>query len=112
MEDGKMKKKVMLVALLVILGLSTLAVGTGEAAYANYTCVVNSVSSNYWGYYLVTLTEVNNAFVNQQFFIVDDGSGMVKAQYATALTAFANSTNVIIGGDATDGVIYQLGAVK
>ena len=107
-----MKKKVMLVALLCILGLSTLAVGTGEAAYATYNCVVNSVTSNYWGYYLVTLTEVNNAFVNQQFFIVDDGSGMVKAQYATALTAFANSTNVIIGGDATDGVIYQLGAVK
>jgi hypothetical protein len=112
MEGRKMQKRVIVVALLCVMGLATLAVGTASAAYGTFECVINKVTANYWGFYLVTLTEINNTFQNQQFLIVDDGSGMVKAQYASALTAFANSTNVVIGGDPVDGVIYELGAKK
>lgn len=113
-----MKRKVLVAALLCVMGLTTLFVGTACAAYGTFTCTVSNVTANYWGYYLVTLTDNNGAFTNNTMVIVSPGTTeMQKAQYATALTAFANSTNVVIGGDPdyfgpNAGGIFQLGAAK
>lgn len=113
-----MKKKALVMALLCVMGLTTLAVGTAGAAYGTFTCTVNKVTANYWGYYLVTLTDNAGSFSNNTMVIVTPGSTeMVKAQFAAALTAFANSTNVVIGGDPNyfgtgAGGIFELSAAK
>ena len=91
MEDGEMKKKVLALVMLtfmVLVGLS----GVAQAGWV--TCTVSQVGStgsNYW----VTVTEAvtNPTFTNATFFI-DEGSQRGKEMFATALTAFANSTNV------------------
>ncbi|MBU4234206.1 MAG: hypothetical protein KKD99_06345 [Proteobacteria bacterium] len=114
-EDGKMKKKVMLVALLCVLGMATLSIGNANAAIGTYTCSVVAAGANYWGYYAVTLTDNNGAFTNLVCFIPVDpvnAPGMEKAQYAAALTAFANSTNVVAFMDTSSTAIFQLYASK
>jgi hypothetical protein len=113
-EDSKMKRKVMLVALLCVLGMATLSIGTANAAVGTYTCTVNATGANYWGYYAVTLTDVGGTFTNLVCFIPVDPAlpGMDKAQYAAALTAFANSTNVVAYLDTTSTAIFQLYASK
>ena len=61
-EDGKMKKKVMLVALLCVLGMATLSIGNANAVVGYYTCTVTQTGANYWGWYAVTLTDNGGTF--------------------------------------------------
>ncbi|MDO9573544.1 MAG: hypothetical protein Q7I94_01020 [Candidatus Contubernalis sp.] len=111
-----MKKKVMLVALLCVLGIASMSIGNANAAPAFYSCTVTQTGANYWGYYIVYLTDVGagKAFTDQAFFIPDDPAnpGMNKAQFATALTAFANSTNVNVYADPVTTVLFQTYAAK
>jgi len=58
------------------------------------------------------MTDNAGTFTNQQFFIPDDGTGMNKAIYAAALTAFANSTNVAVYADPVSTAVFQLYAAK
>ena len=107
-----MKKKVLLIALLCVMGMATLSVGNADAAAGFYTCTITQTGANYWGYYIVYLTDNGGAFTNQAFFIPDSGTGMNKAIYAAALTAFANSTNVNVYADPATTVLFQLYAAK
>jgi hypothetical protein len=111
---AKVKKKVMLVALLCVLGMATLSIGNANAAIGTFTCTVNATGANYWGYYAVTLTDNAGSFSNLVCFIPEDPAipGMSKAMYAAALTAFANSSNVVAFLDTTSTAIFQLYAAK
>lgn len=111
-EDGKMKKKVMLVALLCVLGMTTLSIGNANAAQGFYTCTVNATGAMWWGFQTVTLTDNGAAFGPQEYFILEDGTGMSKSMYAAALTAFANSTSVKAYLDTTASTVYLLYATK
>jgi len=109
-----MKRKLMLVALLCVLGVATMSIGNANAAPAFYTCTVTQTGANIWGYYIVYLSDNAGTFTNQAFFIPDDPAfpGMNKAQYAAALTAFANSTNVSVYADPATTVLFQTYAAK
>ena len=113
-EDGKMKKKMLLIALLVVMGMATLSIGNANAAAGAFTCTVTQTGANYWGYYIVYMTDNAGSFTNKAFFIPDNPSapGMNKAIYAAALTAFANSTNVTVWADPDSTVLFQLYAAK
>jgi hypothetical protein len=52
------------------------------------------------------------AFTNANFFIVDSGSGMNKAIYAAALTAWANSSRVFVYVDPATFACYTVEAVN
>jgi hypothetical protein len=110
-----MKKKMMLVALLCVLGVATLSIGNANAAASTYTCSVVQTGANYWGWYSATLTDNGGTFNNLVcWFPVDpvNAPGMEKAAYAAALTAFANSTNVVVLLDTTSNAIFQIYASK
>ena len=109
-----MKKKVLLIALLCAMGMATLSVGNADAAAGFYTCTITQTGANYWGYYIVYMTDnaATPAFTNQAFFIPDNGTGINKSIYAAALTAFANSTNVNVYADPVTTVLFQLYAAK
>jgi hypothetical protein len=99
MEDGEMKKSVMAVVMLTVLGLMVgLSGGVAQAAWA--TCTISNVGStgsNYW----VTATDTTTptALFTNVTFILDESNGRGKEMFATALTAFANSTNIQIWVD-------------
>jgi hypothetical protein len=101
MEGGEMKKKVMLVVLLSFMGLAALSIGNAEAAGPWYTCTISQAGSN-WAGYVVTLTDTATTptFSNVQF-VIDTNGGKQKEIYAAALTALANSTNVVAYMSAT-----------
>jgi hypothetical protein len=109
-----MKRKALVVALALAMGLVVFSVGNAMAAPATYTCTISQAGGNYWGYYVITLTDTASpaAFTNQQFFIPDDGSGMNKVMYAAALTALANSTNVQIYADPVTTACFLVYATK
>jgi hypothetical protein len=94
-------KKVLVVALLVI-GLGVFSIGGAMAAATPpwYDCAVVAVGSNASGVYNVTLT--NAAFptgsqgANTTVFLLDNSAGGANSMLATALTAFANSTMVLV----------------
>jgi len=106
-----LKKKV-LVALLCAMVLAVFSVGNAMAALATYTCSISQAGANYWGYYVVQLSDTAGAFTNSQFIIVDSGNGMNKVMYAAALTALANSTNVEVQADTVSGACASVIAVK
>jgi hypothetical protein len=95
MEGGKMKKKVMLVALLCVIGLAALSIGNAEAAGPWYTCKISQAGSNWIGY-VVTLTDTASpATFTDVSFVIDTGYGKGKEIYAAALTALATYSNVV-----------------
>ena len=92
-----MKKKTILVALLCVMGLAALSIGNAEAAPPWYNCTISQAGANWTANYVVTLSDTATppAFTNRQF-IIDIAAGKQKEMYAAALTAFANSTYVLV----------------
>ena len=89
-----MKKRMMVVVMLTVMVMVALSAGFAQAAFK--TCTVSQVGCNgdmYW----LTATETSNAFTNMTFVIDDRTRG--KEMFATALTAFANSTNLLLWVD-------------
>jgi hypothetical protein len=95
MEGGEMRKKLMLVALLCVMGLTALSIGNAEAAGPWYTCTISQAGSNWVGY-VVTLsdTAATPAFTNVAY-VIDTVAGKQKEIYAAALSAWANSSYVV-----------------
>jgi hypothetical protein len=88
-----MKKLGVMVALCLVIGAFTV---NSAGAYAWYTCTVDQAGSMQWGAYVVlTDTAVTPAFPAKTTFIIDtsDAANM-RSMLASALTAFANSTNL------------------
>jgi hypothetical protein len=72
-----------------------MAVGTAQATW--YTCTIQSAGFLSGGYYVIYLTDVNNAAsTSTPYLIFNANQTYVNAMYAAALTAYANSTNVIV----------------
>ena len=94
MEDGEMRKKAMLVALLCVMGLAVLSVANAEAGW--YTCTISQVGMGTGGIYTVVLTDTAGtpAFTDRTFTIYT-GLSKEKEMYAAALTAWANSNYVV-----------------
>lgn len=112
-----MKRKALMVALICIMGLATLSIGSAGAAEAFYTCTVSDCGSNFWGFYTFTAVDTNTStgFGTARFFIVDNGSttnNTVKAEYAAALTAWSNSGKVIIFADPVSTACFEVRAAN
>jgi hypothetical protein len=110
-----MKRKALLVALFVIMGL-TLA---GVAQATIYTCTISEAGIIGGQYYVVNLTDTTGVgWTGALPFIIPTTSQTVaNGMYAAALTALANSTNVIIdafnpGTMPPYSVISSLSAAK
>jgi hypothetical protein len=97
MEDGDMKKKALVVVLLCVMGLAALSINNAEAG-GWYTCTVSQAGATTWGY-LVTLSDTvappNNAFPANTPFLITTVAN-TKEMYAAALSAWANSTYVVV----------------
>jgi hypothetical protein len=94
MEDGEMKKSMLAVVMVTVMALVGLSGGVAQAAWQ--TCTVSQVGStgsNYW--ITASCTTSTPPFTNVTF-IIDESNGRAKEMFATALTAFANSTNIQI----------------
>jgi hypothetical protein len=89
-----MKRKALLVALFVILGLML----AGVANATVYTCTVSQVGILGGTYYVIYLTDnAGTGWTGAKPFLIPTTSQTItNGMYATALTALANSTNVII----------------
>lgn len=94
-------KKALVVALLVM-GLGVLCISGAQAANLPpwYDCQVTATGCNAAGVMTVTLT--NPAFptgsqgANTTVFLIDNSGGHAKEMFAAALTAFANSSTVLV----------------
>jgi hypothetical protein len=107
-----MKTKVLMVALVCVMGLTMLSVGNANAG-AWYNCTINAAGSVTVppGSYFVRITEINGAFTDA-FMWLD--TTMAKEMLASALTAFANSTNVWVYLESTAAysTAFGLAALK
>jgi hypothetical protein len=91
-----MKRKGLVVVLLCVLGLATISIGNVEAAPPWYTVTVTQVGASWTDSIInVTDTAATPAFTNTSF-ILDNSTGRANQMLATALTAFANSTYLVI----------------
>ena len=94
-----MKMRVMAVVMLTVMALVGLSGGVAQAAWA--TCTISNVGStgtNYW--ITVTDTTTPTPLFTNVTFIIDESNGRGKEMFATALTAFANSTNIQLWVDS------------
>jgi hypothetical protein len=107
-----MKRKALVVALLCVMGLAVLSLGTAMAAEGTFTVTIQDAGSNFWGYYTFTAVDTNAAgFGTVRFFIVADATtAMQKASYAAALTAFANGGKAIIYADPATTACWEVRA--
>ena len=85
-----MKRKALFVVLACVMALATVSVGSAVAGF--YTCTVNSTGCA-GTFFTLNLTDVNGAFPATDF-VIDAAIPGANAMLATALTAFANSTNL------------------
>jgi hypothetical protein len=99
-------KKLLVVAVLMIgFGLGFINSSMAAATPPWYECAVVAVGANGGGIYNVTLT--NPAFptgsqgANTTVFLLDNNGGNANSMLATALTAFANSTMVLVNTTGT-----------
>lgn len=109
-----MKTKVLVVALACVMGLTMLTVGSANAGNW-FVCTISAAGSVTVPsiYYFVKVTEVNGAFTDA-FMWLDSAGGAQKEMLASALTAYANSTNVwvYLENTAAYSTIYGLAALK
>lgn len=108
-----MKRKAMLVALLCVMGLAVLSIGTAMSAQNYYTVTISDTGANYWGYYTFTAvdTAATNNFGTVRFFIVPDAAGtMQKAAYAAALSAYSMGGKAVIFGDPATTACWEVRA--
>lgn len=111
-----MKRKALIVALFCIMGLMI----AGAAQATNYTCTISQAGIIGSQYYVVYLTDTSGspAWTGAFPFLIPTGSqAIANGMYATALTAIANSTNVIAdiynpGTMPQYQVIYSISATK
>jgi hypothetical protein len=94
MEGGEMKKKTLMAVLVCVMALAALFTSNAQAG-TWYTCNISQCVS-YDNFYVVVLSDASAgaAFANIPFTLYPS-SATVKAMYATGLTAFANSTQVL-----------------
>jgi hypothetical protein len=106
-----MKKKVLVTVLACIMLLA--ALGVGNAAPGYYTCTLSRAGAATYGYW-IEASEINGAFSNMFFLIDQSVPNIGPAMYATALTAYANSSNIVIYvADTTPGsLVFVLAGVK
>jgi hypothetical protein len=105
-----MKRRAMILTLLCAIGLVILSAGIAAAAMGAYTVTISQCGANYQGYYTFYATDVNGGFPLTGFFIADNGSGLVKAEYAAALTAWSNGGKAIIQADPVTTVCLSVAA--
>jgi len=111
-----MKRKAMMVALFCIMGLLL----AGAAQATEYTCTVSKVGIVGSQYYVVYLTDTaaTPAWTGSFPFLIPTASqSIANGMYATALTAIANSQNVLAdifnpGTMPQFQTIYSLSTVK
>jgi hypothetical protein len=111
-EDGEMKKKALVMALLCVMGLTAISIGTAEAG-AWYTCTISQVGATNWGNWVIlTDTATTPAFTNVMFLI--DASTVPKEMFATSLSAWANSNDVLVyvSGITTYSTVFGIFAIK
>jgi hypothetical protein len=111
-----MKRKALMVALFCIMGL--MLVGAAQAT--QYTCTISQAGILGGQYYTIYLTDTSATPAwpgVYPFLIPTTSQSIANGMYATALTALANSTNVIVdvynpGTLPQYTVVYSLGAAK
>ena len=93
-----MKKKALALMLLAVMGLVGLSGGVAQAGWETASILqVGSTGTNYW---LTASSTTSTPPFSNITFIIDESNGRGKEMFATALTAFASSTNVQIWVDA------------
>jgi hypothetical protein len=102
-----MKRKALILAVLCVMGISFLSITTAGAAY--YTCQVQQVGIDLNGYGVIYLTE-GTAFPTSTIFIVLPNDPNKNTIIASALTAFANSTNLSADLSGTTAYSVVMGA--
>jgi hypothetical protein len=111
MEDGEMKKRTMAVVMLTVMAL----VGLSAVAQAEWcTVTVSQVGSTGAAYFIkaTDTTTPTPKFTDITFVIYENGRQ--KEEFATALTAFANSTYVsmYVDGYTDYSLVYGVLATK
>jgi hypothetical protein len=89
-----MKKQAMVVVLLTVFALVGLSAGIAQAVDGWHTCSITYVGSTGSGYLIKASDTAGTPDFTNIIFVIDPYSGKGKEQYAAALTAFANSSNV------------------
>lgn len=90
-----MKKSVMAVVMVTVMAMLVgLSGGVAQAAWA--TCTISNVGSTGSNYWLTASSSTTTPPFTDVTFILDESNGRGKEMFATALTAFANSTNIQI----------------
>lgn len=108
-----MKRKALLVALVCVMGLAVLSVGTAIGAQGFFTVNVTDVGSGIFGFYTFTATDTAaGGFGTQRFFILQDPSPspLQKAAFASALTAYSCSGAAIIYADPVSTACWEVRA--
>jgi hypothetical protein len=94
-----MKKKALVVVLLCVMGLATICIGNADAAW--FTCTMGNVGTSGGGTYIVLSDTAGSPAFTNQWFVFDTSLGQDKSMLASALTAFANSSNVYVNVSGT-----------
>lgn len=112
-----MKRKALMVALFCIMGLML----AGAAQATEYTCSIQKAGIIGSQYYVIYLTDTNTTTPGWAgsfpFLIPTANQAIANGLYATALTAIANSTNVLAdifnpGTMPQFQTIFSLSAIK
>lgn len=92
-----MKRKALVVALCLLMGVAAVSIGTANAAFTYYTCTISAAGATGAGSPYITVTDAaaTPAFTNFTF-ILDNSVGQANACLAAALTAWASDGNVKI----------------
>ena len=92
-----MKRKGLLVVLLCVMGLATISIGNVEAAGPWYTCTISGAGATSTDS-AITLTDTATTpgFPANTTYFIDNSTQRANQMLAAALTAFANSTNVVV----------------
>ena len=93
-----MKKRAMVVAMLTVMGLVALSAGIAQAGWT--ACTISEVGAVGYGYVIkitaVIVPPATTPVFTNLICLIDTSGGKQKEMYAAALTAFANSSNVLI----------------
>jgi hypothetical protein len=92
-----MRKKALVVALLCVMAIAAISIGTAGAAAVPpwYNCTVQFCGSHVSFYFIqVTDTAATPAWAGSRFFIMDPNAPLSKSQLASALTGYASGGTV------------------
>ena len=98
--------KALVVILVVVMGMAAISIGNAEAGI--FTCTISQAGADNGGFYKVVLSDAVGTAFTDMLFLLSPANAQQKNMYAAALTAFANSTNVVVSIPATRFKVHLL----